>query len=300
MRNLRGFRFPAKMSPEEAVKVERLVRSAAAYAGLEAPSSLTQAVRDYLVMIRAVSPDFRWFEPGRTVLLDETKSLSVMINEEDHLRIQALGPGWSLTDTMTAARQIIKTLSRQLEFAESPTLGYLASSPLNTGQGVRCSVLVHALGLAHSRKLSPAIEALGSEGLTVRGLYGETTRATGAFLQISAVNFPQERFRGAVSYFVEQEMEARKLVTDEALLRQARMVMLYALRSHRLSLADSLRVISWIRWATTLQNKPMSVSHRDVDTHSALIELKVDSLEPEASRARRTQEWVEKLGMPIY
>jgi protein arginine kinase len=300
MRNLRGFRFPAKMSPEEAVKVERLVRSAAAYAGLEAPSSLTQAVRDYLVMIRAVSPDFRWFEPGRTVLLDETKSLSVMINEEDHLRIQALSPGWNLTDTLASAGRAIKKLSCQLEFAKSPGLGYLASSPLNTGEGVRCSVLVHALGLAHSRKLSSAIEALGSEGLTVRGLYGETTRATGAFLQVSASNFPRERFRGAVSYFVEQEMEARRLVTEEALLRQARMVALYALRSHRLSLADSLRVISWIRWAATLPNKPISVSHRDVDTYSALIELEVDSLEPEASRARRTQEWIERLGLPIY
>ena len=98
MRNLVGYRFPNRADTPELQEVMRRVIDAARDAGLdlEAYKGLTNAERDHLVAGRLVSPDFEWTLPGRALLVDRGRALSVMVNEEDHLRIQALSAGWSI------------------------------------------------------------------------------------------------------------------------------------------------------------------------------------------------------------
>jgi len=90
MRNVHGRRFPNRLTAAESVEVMNLIVDAARRANLEANKNLTNAERDYLVGCRLVSPDFEWTLPGRAVLTDRDRRLSLMVNEEDHLRVQAI------------------------------------------------------------------------------------------------------------------------------------------------------------------------------------------------------------------
>lgn len=113
------------------------------------------------------------------------EKISVMINEEDHLRMQVLLAGSQLNQ----AWEIVNTLDNQMEdsinYAFSNELGYLTACPTNTGTGIRCSVMVHLPGLMMSRKIEQILNAVTQIGLTVRGMAGEGSEITGNLFQIS-------------------------------------------------------------------------------------------------------------------
>jgi protein arginine kinase len=124
--------------------------------------------------------------PGRGVAFGENETLAIMVNEEDHLRLQSLSPGYSLQEAWQRVRHLDQVLERALPFACSSELGYLTGCPTNVGTGLRASVMVHlpALGMVKS-ELEKVIAAAQRTGLAVRGMYGEGSRAAGDFYQVS-------------------------------------------------------------------------------------------------------------------
>ena len=114
---------------------------------------------------------------------DET--ISIMVNEEDHLRLQVLKPGFSLSECWQIAEKMDSDLEKKLNFAFSGKLGYLTACPTNTGTGMRASVMLHLPALVLTKQINRVIQAIVKLGLTVRGLFGEGTEATGNFFQIS-------------------------------------------------------------------------------------------------------------------
>jgi protein arginine kinase len=124
--------------------------------------------------------------PGRGVAFGENETLAVMVNEEDHLRLQSLSPGYSLEEAFARVRDLDRALEGDLSFAVSPDLGYLTGCPTNVGTGLRASVMMHlpALGMVRS-ELEKVIVAAQRTGLAVRGMYGEGSRAAGDFYQVS-------------------------------------------------------------------------------------------------------------------
>lgn len=288
MRNLVGHRFPNRADVTELREVMHKVLDASTAAGLalEAFKGLTNAERDHLVATRLVSPDFEWTLPGRALLVDRRRSLSVMVNEEDHLRIQALSAGWSVENCDTMARACHDALAARLPFAFSPDFGYLSASPYNCGSGRRRSAMFHLIGLAQSKRLPSVLSALSEKGLAVRGLFGESSRAIGAFVQVSILELPQTEFTGACEYLLREEREARSSVGRDVLYDRAAQARDFALASRALSLADALRVLAWVRWASSAGFADFPPSPRVADVALTILEIRATVSEDHAATQR--------------
>lgn len=266
MRNLQGHRFVHRADTDETMAVMRQILAAAEASGMgfEALKGMTNAERDYLVGCRLVSPEFEWTLPGRALLINGDRSLSLMVNEEDHLRVQALTAGWSIDTSQKRAYECVRRMD-SLEFAFSPDFGHLAASPFNTGHGRRLSAMFHLIGLANAKRLPQVIKALADRGIAVRGLFGESSRAIGAYAQVSVLTTDRTEFTGACEYLIREEREARRTVNRVALTDRASQARDFAISSRRMSLADALRVLAWVRWAANSEIPGFALSPRDAD-----------------------------------
>ncbi len=250
MRNLRGHKFTHSATPHELVIISREILEAAEGMGLEAFRQISNAEREYLVACRLASPHFEWAEAGRALLVNSERSLSLMVHEEDHLRLQALTAGWSPGTADRLAKACLRGLEQKLEFAFSPHFGYLSASPYNAGRGRRLSAMFHLIGLAQVKRLPLVLHALGERGIAARGLFGESSRAVGAFVQVSVIGGSRHDFIGACEYLLREERDSRQEVGRDTLEEKAIRVHEFAMMSRTLSLSDSLRVLAWIRWAS--------------------------------------------------
>ncbi|PYP42745.1 MAG: ATP--guanido phosphotransferase [Gemmatimonadetes bacterium] len=194
-RNLEPHRFATRSDPAERERILAEVQSAAADT-----SGLGRAVRFRLDQLEAadrqllherhlVSRELAAIEPGGKVrpgggLLVQDQA-SVMVNEEDHLRLQALRSGFALESAWDLVATLDSELGQRLAFAFHPEFGYLTSCPTNVGTGLRASVLVHLPGLVLTKEINKILQALTQVGLTFRGLYGEGSEVVGNLFQLS-------------------------------------------------------------------------------------------------------------------
>lgn len=287
MRNLAGYRFPPKAQHEELMQV---MRAALALKGTDRESmgaikGMTRAERNHLLSSRLISPDFRWQEPSSALLLDRHRAVSVMVNEEDHLRVQCLTAGWSIGAADAMAQAVVDRFGAQLEFAKHPRFGYLSSSPFNAGEGKRLSSMLHLIGLASSSRLQQVLHALNVQGLTARGLFGESSRAVGAFVQVSVSRASRSDFVGALEYLIREERLSR---ADSAtsLAQKAEQAREFVLTARSLSAGEALRVLGWIRWAACTSQSWAPFSPRAVDHLLASSALVSDAPDDEGAAAR--------------
>lgn len=287
MRNVAGYRFVHKASERELQEIMALVLGSAESTNLEfeAFKGLTNVERDYLVGCRLVSPDFEWTLPGRALLVDRHRSLAIMINEEDHIRVQALTAGLSFRHAHRMAAEAVAAFGKRIDYAFSPSFGYLSASYTNLGPGRRVSSMFHLIGLAQMKRLPSVIAALSERGISVRGLFGETSRAVGAYAQVSILSGNPEELSGACDYLIREERRARNEVGIERLIAKANQAREFALGSRTVSLADALRVLAWIRWAATEQIAGFHLKPREVD--AALADLEIRGTMKEEAAARR-------------
>ncbi len=290
MRNLRGHRFVSECQTDEIMPVMEKILAAvtAARLNLDLKKSLTLAERDYLMACRVLSPDFAWTEPGRVLLTDAQHRTALMVNEEDHIRYQVLTPGWSVYEADDIARAAIVKLGDVLDFAFSPKFGYLASSPYNCGLGRRVSSMFHLVGLAHTKRLPQVIKALITEKVAVRGIFGEASRAVGAFVQVSMLSGTREEYVGACDYLLQEERSARESVSKDELVDLSMTARQLALRSNTLSVVDSLRIFAWARWAGSAGVEVFGLKPRDVDEALTSLQMQGSADERSASLKRAT------------
>ena len=147
-------------------------------------ASLDAAQRSALAESHLISKDLL-NSPDGAVLLREEDAVSVMMAEEDHLRIQAITPGLSLDESARRCFQVEDALSRNVRFAFDPQLGYLTSFPTDTGTGMRASLLMHLPMLAHHKQMGSVAQIAAKVGLTARGFYGEGSEALGDVFLVS-------------------------------------------------------------------------------------------------------------------
>jgi len=140
---------------------------------------------EFLVERHLIGIDMARDGRSRGVVVGEGEKASVMINEEDHLRLQSFSSGLQPKKSYEIVNQLDNELERELDFAVSEELGYLTACPTNTGTGIRCSILIHLPGLVLTKEIDKVLRGVTQVGFVVRGLYGEGTEVKGNFFQIS-------------------------------------------------------------------------------------------------------------------
>lgn len=191
-RNLADRSFPSRLSEEARRAVADHLRinleAAELVAGERTYYDLAKAEaveRQCLVERHLISKEHGETGEARGVLLSHDETLSVMVNEEDHLRIQVLRSGFQVDSAWTQIDRFDEALAATMDFAFSTRLGYLTACPTNVGTGLRVSVMLHLPALVLTKAMKGVIETLAKIKLAVRGFYGENTQALGDFFQIS-------------------------------------------------------------------------------------------------------------------
>jgi protein arginine kinase len=227
-RNLKDAPFPGWAKKLERVRVLELIRLAVAAlpemkeAFSDAMDSLSTLDRQILVERHLISREHAAKSVGSGLILNRDETLCFMINEEDHLRIQALRPGLQLRQAWTAIDQADSLLEKKLDYAFSPELGYLTACPTNLGTGIRVSAMLHLPGLVLAEQINPIIQSVNKLGLAVRGLYGEGTEALGNVFQVSnqmtlgeSENAIVERLEKVLAQIIEHEENARATLLEK-------------------------------------------------------------------------------------
>lgn len=190
-RNLHGVAFPDWAGEEECVRVQGQVLEALGQVPRLSPcfavemASLSLADKDFLHERHLISMELARKSRGSSLVVREDETLGVMVNEEDHLRLQAMRPGLALDDLWREIDALDSDIEERMRYAFSPELGYLTACPTNVGTGLRASVMLHVPGLRLANEIEPIIKGLGKIGLAVRGLLGEGTDASGNMFQLS-------------------------------------------------------------------------------------------------------------------
>lgn len=195
-RNLQGHAFGPRARVNDREAVVRRVRGVAdRVAPLRASTFIDLAdlevrTRRLLLERRIVSRDLlgengKGPPRGTAVVLSSRQPLSIMVNEEDHLRLQSLVSGLRLKDAWSLVDRLDEELGQTVPYAYHHEFGFLTSCPTNVGTGLRASVLMHLPGLVLTKEISKVLHGLGQVGLTFRGLYGEGSEVVGNFFQVS-------------------------------------------------------------------------------------------------------------------
>jgi protein arginine kinase len=190
-RNLQDFPFSPRLDEAEAQELYRFVTQRLQKPGL--PEALTvldlqpveELERTVLVERHLISRELAGSKKPSGVAVDLEESVAVMINEEDHLRVQVFAPGLQPEAAWRRAERLDDALIARLPMAWSEEFGFLTSCPTNTGTGLRLSVMLHLPGLVWSEEIDKATTVAQKIHLAVRGLYGEGSRALGDFYQVS-------------------------------------------------------------------------------------------------------------------
>lgn len=222
-RNLSGIPFPLGMSSERKREIAMRVRDAIKTGELAGEFDYLEmenmVARDALSMVERhlISPEFSQRKEGSSLLLKKDESISIMINEEDHLRIQVMRAGLDLDEAFRIADSIDDYLDQRLNFAFDDKLGYLTQCPTNLGTGMRASIMLHLPAL-HERKSIPQLANTVSKlGLTIRGMYGEGSKPEGAIYQLSnqvtlgiSEQSAIENLKGIAAQIIREERAARE------------------------------------------------------------------------------------------
>lgn len=197
---------------------------------------------------------------GLVVRHDET--MAVMVNEEDHLRLQAILPGLQLEQAWQDIDTLDSRLEKEVAYAFDPKLGYLTACPTNVGTGMRASVMLHLPGLTLMAEIGPIIKGMSKIGLAVRGLWGEGTEASGNFYQISNQVTLGEKEEEIIAHLgqivrelVEHEGNARmRLMSKKSVMVRDHVGRAYGILSHAhmLTSKEALALLSGLRMGIDL------------------------------------------------
>ena len=217
-RNLANYPFPAKLDPEGRKKVEETVRNVVQSGDYNFINfaDLSEAETNALAEKRVISPDFAKNKNERELIADIKNGVYVMLNEEDHLRIQCIKPGFAINEAFEQADNFDNLAD--LNYAYSEELGYLTQCATNLGTGLRASVMVHLPALTLSRQIERIAADLPKLGLTMRGFYGEGSEVGGDLYQISnniTLGVSEEQTLEKIKSVAEKIIELERVTRDE-------------------------------------------------------------------------------------
>ncbi len=232
-RNLANFPFISRTTDSDRTEIEKILHDRVdelQTAGKVSSETLYVDVgelddldRRFLVERQLISREHAESQGARAVVIDQSERFSVMINEEDHLRIQVMQSGLNLAAAWQQINELDDLIEDRVTYAYSEFLGYLTACPTNVGTGVRVSVMLHLPALVITRQIEKVFKSLQKINLAVRGLYGEGSQATGDFYQISnqiTLGLTEEELTkmvgDVVPMLIDYERQAREFLIRES------------------------------------------------------------------------------------
>lgn len=263
-RNLAGYPFLTRARKEHKREIVERIRGPLGTIDLHSRpyyvdvDQADEVLGSFLVERHLISRELQQGRGPRGVAFGSDEVISVMINEEDHLRIQAIRSSLCLEETYQAAVEIDRKLEGMLEFAASTRFGYLTACPSNVGTGMRASVMLHLPAMVQMKQIEKLFHAANQTGLTVRGFYGEGTMASGDLYQISnqvTLGCTEEQILQELLKILPTILEYERRCRDELLSPRRRLRLedrchraLATLRSARiLSTDEAMQNLSMVR-----------------------------------------------------
>lgn len=291
-RNLRSRAFPgwgkkqARLDVLELIKarVEELPEMQESFSVLM--QDLSAIEKQVLVERHLISREHAAKGVGSAVVMNRRQTLSIMINEEDHLRMQSMRSGLQLKQAFKLVDKVDTSLENDLEFAYDPRLGYLTACPTNVGTGMRASAMLHLPGLVLSELINQVVQAVNKIGLAVRGLYGEGTEAMGNLFQISNQTTLGEkedeiiaRLTKVIETIIEKEHDARQVLVQKKSntlsdqIGRAYGVLTFA---HAMNSKEALNLLSIIKLGMDLgafsEDRKLSIDELFIETQPAHLQ----------------------------
>ncbi len=232
-RNLAEFPFVSRATESDRAEIERILheRTDSLIQASKIPHELCyvdvrelpEVDRKFLVERQLISREHAESDGARSVVFDSAERFSVMINEEDHLRIQVMHSGLDLDSAWEQINTMDDLIEEKVTYAFNERIGYLTACPTNVGTGVRVSVMLHLPALVITRQIEKVFKSLHKINLAVRGLYGEGSQAMGDFYQISnqvTLGLTEEeltkKVADVVPVLIDYERQAREFLVRES------------------------------------------------------------------------------------
>lgn len=248
--------------------------------------------RELLFERHLISAELAERKNGSGIFVSEDECRAVMVNEEDHIRLQSLQPGLNLQKALDEAETLDNDLERSLSYAFSTRLGYLTACPSNVGTGMRASVMLHLPGLCLTEEINPVVNAVSKIGLAVRGMWGEGSEAAGHMFQISNQITLGKTELEIISHLdqivlevIEHEKNARmRLMETQEIRVHDHIGRAYGILAHAamMNSKEALDLLSGLRLGIDLNLMP-EIDRHDID--QLLIQIQPAHLQREAGAA---------------
>lgn len=254
-RNIEGLSFPGRSQDVE--KLDQLVEDMAnhleGYKQVDV-RKLSYEARGMLVEKHLISPNFA--KHGHACFINEDESISIMVHEEDHIRIQSLGSSVDMNEIYRSAEQVDKILEENFKYAFDENYGYLTACPTNVGTGLRASIMMHLPALASTGLLQQFVSNISRFGFTLRGIYGEGSQSIGYIYQLSN----QLTLGQTEDEIIDNLLELKEQLIEEEISLRERFI-----GEHEVETRDRIfRSLGLLRYAQTISLKEAAKALSDV------------------------------------
>ena len=265
-RNIKGYPFVNRYTKKDSTKIIEMMENAIPNLGyglkLIRLKDLDDITKITLVEKHLISPEFA-YNKGEigAIAINDDENICIMINEEDHLRIQVLSAGLELENSLNLAIEIDKKLEELIPYAYNDKYGFLTSCPTNVGTALRASIMVHLPALSKTRNVRKVLEAVNSFDMNIRGVYGEGSAVTGDIYQISnkqSLGISEEEIiknlKIITDKVIEQEKLARKILTKKGIELEDKVYRAYGIlvNSRKLSSEECNNLLSDVKLGTDM------------------------------------------------
>lgn len=265
-RNIKEFEFPNRYSKEESKKILERLQEITISLGYGLKFIKLKDIDDItkisLIEKHLLSPEFAMSkENNKAVLINDDENICIMINEEDHIRMQVFSAGLDLENLLNLSKEIDEKLENLVNYAYSNKYGYLTSCPTNVGTGMRASVMVHLPALTATGNIGKVLQAVNNFGMNIRGIYGEGSQSQGNVYQIfnnQSLGISEleiiKNVRAITEKVIEQERLARKYLGKKQINLENGVYRAYGLLlySSKISSEECRKLLSDVKLGTDL------------------------------------------------
>lgn len=315
-RNLSNFPFITKQTKDTRENLENTIKEIVPNLGYNLKfvklQDMDEITKMSLLEKHIVSPNFVMNKENTgAMLINDDENISVMINEEDHLRIQVMTSGLDLENLMNLSIELDEKIGKLLPYAYNEKYGFLTSCPTNVGTGLRASVMVHLPGLARTGNINKILEVINSFGMNIRGIYGEGSKVAADMYQVSnkqtlGISEAEivKNLKLITEKIIEQERLARKILARDSIELEDKVYRAYGVLTNakKISSEEARDLLSEVKLGTDLgiiqELTDLKVKKLELYTKPANLQKylgkQIDSYERDIKRAEVIKQIVEE------